>query len=201
MKNIYTILGIIIGYALGTFGVLAQEVEHPKFGSQFYTTDTYSLTKSIWADMDDESLMLLEEYAKSTIYLVKKNDTLAPVLDIYASDVEDSSLQLSVNDSPNIRGIRKIILVEDYYTSHCVSIRLNYIVETTKGRFVALPKLKVENCGEEFNFWQYRFPNEMYGVPGKIVLGYLDLSQAYEVRSFQKEKVFLWDGEKLIPEQ
>ncbi|MBW8242742.1 hypothetical protein K1F50_08005 [Muricauda oceani] len=201
MKNTYAIRMFIVGCALGTFGLFAQDMEHPKFGSGFYPTDVYSLTQSIWADMDEESLMLLEDYTKSTIYLVKENDTLVPVLDQYASDVQDSSLDLSVNDLPNIQGVKRIILVEDYYTFCCLSISLNYIIETTEGRFVHLPELKVENCGEEFNYWQYRFPNEMFGVPGKIVLGYLDLSQAYEVRSFQEEKVFLWDGEKLIREQ
>ncbi|WP_108244944.1 hypothetical protein [Muricauda brasiliensis] len=201
MKNTYTIPRFIAGCALGTFGLFAQDMQHPKFGSGFYPTDVYSLTKAIWADVDEESLMLHDDYAKSTIYLVKENDTLVPVLDQYASDVQDSSLHLSVNDLPNIQGVKRIILVENYFTSCCLSISLNYIVETAKGRFVPLPELKVENCGDEFNYWQYRFPNEMFGVQDKIVLGYLDLSQAYEVRSFQEEKVFLWDGEKLIPKQ
>lgn len=201
MKNMHAILGFTALYALGTVGLFAQYVEHPKFGSRFYPTEVYALTKSIWADMDEDSLMLLDYHAKSPIYLLKENDTLIPVLNQYAIDVQDSSLEVWVNDSPNIPGLKRVILVEDYYTFCCLSIRLNYIIETTEGRFVHLPELKVENCGEEFNFWQYRFPNELYGLQNRIVLGYLNLTQAYEVISFEKEEVFLWDGEKLIPEQ
>lgn len=202
MRFVVFVVMLFLPFINGSTVVLAQGVGHPHFGSEFYPTDNYSITESKWDGIDEEDLTIVNNDldAQSPIFLLKEKDTLLNVFDLYKEDAPYTNINLWLNHQPGIEGIKNVFLVESRFTGCGELLDSHYILETEDGRLLRLPSLETQNDGNELYYWQYRFPNEKFGQRNRIVKGYLDLTQAEELISFQKEKVYLWDGKKLIPD-
>jgi hypothetical protein len=202
MKRIGQMVMAILSFFMGGNCLIAQQMEHPIFGTKFYPSNCYSLIKPFSDAAAFETDVLKNEWPndKIPIYILKQKDSIYKAFDIFLDDASGSEIRLWVNNAPNLEGMEEIILVENYFSSCGDLITSFYLIKTTNGRLIPLPHLESINEGNDFQYWQYRFPNEKFGRPNKIILGYLNLTQANDLISFQKEKVFLWDGEKLIPQ-
>ncbi|WP_127141262.1 hypothetical protein [Flagellimonas marinaquae] len=181
--------------------VAAQVFEYPRHGSEFYPNEEYSIVYSEYAEHEntDDSTMTYKE-KKYEAFLLKGQDTIRFVGFLSESDLENTDFWVWINDCPKIDGVEKVILVDNLFSGCGDLLDSHYFLETSNGSLHRLPTLSTENMGNELYHYQYRFPNERFGREGRIVLGFLDLNQGHELKSFVKEKVFLWDGKDLIPE-
>ncbi|WP_349351865.1 MULTISPECIES: hypothetical protein [unclassified Flagellimonas] len=188
---------------LGAFLSLnAQAYPHPQHGSNFYSSESYSVASydfEKYGYLPDSTLTYNKE--EHSVYLLKEQDTINEIGSFPISELHYSDFYVWINESPGINGVERVILVDHLFSNCGDSLTSYYFLEMSDGSIDWLPTLTTMNLGDELHYYQYRFPNEKFGVKDKVVQGFLDLTQASEFKSFEKETVFLWDGKKLIPEQ
>lgn len=135
------------------------------------------------------SLYLKDERGK-TIYKFKEDQ-----LEFY------SGTTLSVLEVKHLDGIKKVIRLVSEYDACYTDYFVNYFLVTDNDSLIQLPVINYTLFDYRSKIREYRFPNQKFGLPNKILLTNSEFNQGLQVTRVAIQKIYNWDGGKWSPEK
>lgn len=104
------------------------------------------------------------------------------------------SITVSTLEQPNLKGVQRVLKVDVNYIEYCNYKVSNYVLETEKGAFIALPMLTNEDCGDTNKALVYLFPSQPFGKENQILTSEVTVSKS-NITEASLEDSFIWNDD------
>ncbi|MFK7813115.1 MAG: hypothetical protein AB8B59_11510, partial [Maribacter sp.] len=139
-----------------------------------------------------------KEYQPKKIQIITVDETSENVASVAISNsYQYDAIRISVLDSPQLRGIKEVLKVELEYNSYSIEIDTYYFLVTTKGAYIALPKVTKVYDDILQPIEDYIFPTQTYGQEETILRA--EFNYTNEVKKVLQR--FVWNDDDFDSEE
>lgn len=134
-----------------------------------------------------------EEQLSASLYSTNNSEEASTFFPITNTDMIHS-ITVSTLEQPNLAGVKRVLKVDVNYVEYCTYKVSNYVLETEKGAFIALPMLTNEDCGDTDKALVYLFPSQPFGKENQILTSEVTLSKS-NITEASLEDSFIWNDD------
>ena len=187
MKNLYLILFLLI-----FFSSYSQQYKDFEQSTEYHLTEIDStVLKEYWKNFPTEN-----EPKPISIYLKdKKGEKLYEIKITQLETYDKTSIKVLKNDK--LKNVEQIIQIKSDYDACCSNHYLTYLLKAKNGKLIELPETEYLHCDGPTPIFEYRFPNQKFGIENKILLVKSFRDDEYQVDSIEIQKTYNWNGETL----